>query len=111
MFRILEYLRRKIIDFNIFASGSTDRKVVKVERWSSRTYLVLLSVTLIALTLYTAFTRQTTTVEVKNPSYITFQLLQEKYPNTLRCPCSNTGVKYSTFAQMHARFHQVITSI
>ena len=110
MLLFCERLRQWVVHFNIFSSGSTDRKIVRVERWSSRTYLVLLSVALIGLSLYTAFTRQTTTVEVENPSYTTFQLLQEKYPNTLRCPCSNTGVKFSTFAQMYARFHQVLFS-
>ncbi|CAF4796950.1 unnamed protein product [Rotaria sp. Silwood1] len=34
----------------------------------------------------------------------------ERYPNTLRCPCSRIGIAYETFVRTHVNFHQVCLS-
>ena len=51
-----------------------------------------------------------TSVKVPDPSSSVCKHLQDLYPNTLKCPCSNVMVPYSTFISLSATLHQVCSS-
>ena len=108
MLLVLSRIQRWLLELNLFESGSTNIEVIKQERWSTRVNLVLLITILCCITIYTGLDIQTTYVVLRNPSYDRFISLQSKYPNTLRCPCSNIAIKYDTFVQLRPSYHQVI---
>ena len=103
-------VRQSLNELNLFESGSTEIEVIQQERWSSRIHIVLLSVILISIAIYTGLQQQITHTTVKNPSYETFLSLQQKYSSTLKCPCSKIAIKYETFLHHQPSYHQVNTS-
>ena len=94
-------------NLNLFESGSQESFTVKSEKWSTRLYLTLLFLSLFVLVFYTAIAEQTVSKLVKNPSYDTFNSLQDTYGDTLKCPCSVIAIEYRTFVTMEPKFHQV----
>ena len=50
------------------------------------------------------------TITEPNPSLFTYKYLQDLYPNTLKCPCSNMTIPYSAVISLTARLHQVCQS-
>ena len=103
----LNRFRRWILEFNVFNSGEQDVNLLKKERWSTRTYLTLLSLSFVVLILYTAVEKQTFVITVQRPSYSKFNELVSKYSATLSCPCTNIFVEYEKFVTMEPTFHQV----
>ena len=101
--------QRCLFQLNLFESDSLDEETLHNERQSSRIYVALFIIILAILSVYTGVGSQTSSVIIINPSFSTFETLQQKYPKTLYCPCSNTAVQYSTFVQAHTTFHQVGT--
>ena len=59
------------------------------------------------LVFFTAIAEQTVNKLVKNPSYAAFNSLQDRYGDTLKCPCSVIAIEYRTFVTMEPKFHQV----
>jgi hypothetical protein len=104
---VLTRVRRKLTELNLFRSGLNNVEVIRQERWSTRLYLVLLIIALTILVIYTAFGTETVHVVVNNPSLSTYQKLQLKYAETLKCPCSEIAVKYGSFIHMQAVYHPV----
>ena len=92
---------------NFFESGSTDENIIRRERWSTRLYLFLLIFSILILVIYTSFQNETVFVTVQSPSLETFTKLQLKYPNILKCPCSQIAVKYEHFLHLEPIYHQV----
>ena len=60
--------------------------------------------------MFSSLSIQTTTIDVSNPSLGVFKRLQDLYPNTLKCPCLNITVPYSTFTSVSITLHQVCSS-
>jgi hypothetical protein len=92
---------------NLFESGSLQNLTIKSEKWSTRLYLALLFLSLFFLVFYTAIAERTVNTLVKNPSYDMFNSLQNRYGDTLKCPCSTIAIQYRTFVTLEPKFHQV----
>ena len=70
----------------------------------------IVSGSIVILLLFTSLSSQTTSVKVPNPSLSVCKRLQDLYPDTLKCPCSNVMVPYNTFISLSATLHQVCSS-
>lgn len=106
----LKRFRDEIITLNLFKSGLNGAGIIRQERWSTRIYLFLLVSALVILIIYVGLGAQTTHVVVNNPSLEKFEILQVKYAETLRCPCSQIAIKYKSFLQIKPVYHQVRVS-
>lgn len=106
---LVDHLKLWFKELNIFESDATDVEIVRQERWSTRVYMVLFFILVIVFFIYGGLGRQIIEVTVSNPSHNTFQSLQQKYPNTLKCPCTNIAIQYQSFIQIQPIFHQVLT--
>ena len=51
-----------------------------------------------------------TKVSVSDPSLSVYKRLHDLYANTLKCPCSNITVPYSTFTSVSVTLHPVCSS-
>ncbi|CAF1541222.1 unnamed protein product [Adineta ricciae] len=63
----------------------------------TRIFLFLLTTTLTIIILFATFTLQTNSVTIHSPSQSDFEKLNENYPSTLSCPCSQTWIRYDRF--------------
>ncbi|CAF4372570.1 unnamed protein product [Didymodactylos carnosus] len=120
MMSISQYLRdtyRTVEDYlkqlNLFSSYPplTDGHERQNELISTRVYLVTLIASLIILVICTAVIPRTLTVSIESPSLEQYIQLYRKYPQTLTCQCSATGVLYEKFIQLSVtRYHQLCSS-
>ncbi|CAF4117366.1 unnamed protein product, partial [Adineta steineri] len=65
---------------------------------------------LLILIIFTSLSTQTVTITESNPSLMTYDRLQAMYSSTLKCPCSNTVIRYDTFMSLFPTLHQVCSS-
>ena len=101
-------IQRRLIDLNLFESGLVELKIVREERWSTRLYIILLLISFLVLIVYTALGTRTIYVVEKNPSVDRFLSLQLKYSDTLKCPCSQSTIRYEQFIEiLDPVYHQV----
>ncbi|CAF2727328.1 unnamed protein product [Rotaria sp. Silwood2] len=103
-------LQKYCLELNVFATGSNDIQIILHQRWSTRVYIVLFAVVLIVVGTIAGFDVRSIDKIVYSPSQSQFIKLVEKYPKTLRCPCSKIGIAYETFVHTHVKFHHVCSS-
>ncbi|CAF1451276.1 unnamed protein product [Adineta steineri] len=65
---------------------------------------------LLVLIIFTSLSNQTVTITESNPSLMNYTNLQAMYSSTLKCPCSNTVIRYDTFLLLSPTLHQVCSS-
>ena len=95
---------------NLFESESTDVEIVRREQLATRLYIGLLSLSMIGIVLYAAFSKRTIVITTLQPPEQHFHLLDAHYSDTLRCPCSRVSLQYSEFVQSQVTFHEVCGS-
>lgn len=67
-------------------------------------------VSILGLFLLNLFDTKIVTKIVTTPSLTDYANLQELYPNTLKCFCSNTTIPYQAFVSFSPRLHSVCSS-
>ncbi len=107
--KLKEYLR----NLNFFPSvpPSTDRYKIQTQRISTRLFIIIFSISLVILLLYTSLIRVTETVSVEAPTLIEYANLNSTYSPTLTCPCSKVSINYGKFLHVDHTLHQVCSSI
>lgn len=104
-------LKQPIITLNLFDTQSTDPQIIKLERWSTRIYLLLLCFTLTSFISYTATRVQVITNTVHTPSLTKYlDLYYSPYSTTLTCPCSSITINHKNFIQVNYTLHPVCSS-
>jgi hypothetical protein len=107
-------LKKRTLQFNLFEShiSWTDLNRRQTEIFTTRLYVVLLSLCIIMMSIYMSSILQSKVFTLKNPSKQTFDELNSnpRYSPTLQCPCQNLTIPYSRFIQISAHFHQICTS-
>ena len=102
--RIFEY----IDGFNVYLAAFDDPpETNRDQKITTKIYLVLLSCCMLILVNYTAFTPQTFSIKVENPSLVEYQRLEAKFNRTLSCPCSQIAISPGSFVNISVQFHQV----
>ena len=73
--------------------------------------LFIVLVSIVVLILFTTFNKKTIILKTESsPSLAEYKQLQSVYPNTIKCPCSNSENRYETFVSSYHKFHQVCSS-
>jgi hypothetical protein len=106
-------LKCYLTTFNVFPSvpPTTDPYELQNERISTRLFIILLTIILTILLLYTSLVNVTKTVNIKNPSLAQYSQLHATYPQTLTCACTTISINYEQFLHVEYSFHQVCNSI
>jgi hypothetical protein len=109
----LHYTRRRTVDLNLFESAATRSNPhhLRTAIISTRLYIVLLTIAVFILVLFTALAQKTQTVTIRNPSQDVFQQLYFQYSTTLQCPCSQVEIPYETFINISYDLHPVCSSV
>jgi hypothetical protein len=100
-------------NLNLFPSvpPSTDGYELQNERISTRLFIILLTIILTILLLYTSLESVTKTVNIKNPTLAQYSKLYATYPQTLTCACTQISINYGKFLHVEYSFHQVCSSV
>ena len=80
------------------------------QQTTSRLHFILVVATLTVLYTFYAFTPQSITVLVENPSLLTYQDLTRHFSDSLQCPCAKISIQYQWFLTMVPHFHEVCSS-
>ncbi|CAF0816062.1 unnamed protein product [Adineta steineri] len=100
-------------NFNLFSSipPSVDEHQLRNQRISTRLFIILLTLSLTVLILYTSLVNTTHTFDIKSPTSIQYSQLYSTYPQTLTCACTDISIDYGQFLQVNYTLHQICTSI
>lgn len=107
--RVIRHLQKFFIKLNLFEEDTDDEHQVRLQLWSTRLYIPVLSLAMIVLVTYTITNVSTKQVEISNPSLSNYFALYDKYKN-VRCPCTEISTSYQTLVQLSAIFHEVCSS-
>ncbi|CAF1330765.1 unnamed protein product [Didymodactylos carnosus] len=99
-----------MITFNLFRNKSRDTNDIKYQRLSTRSYVLILSITLVILAVYSGLSEQIKLITVQSPSLSTYEELESKYSDTLICPCSQLSINYKSFLSFEPSYYQVCRS-
>ncbi|CAF0805220.1 unnamed protein product [Adineta steineri] len=113
--KLITFLYTKMLNLNMFPArifgSKIDRITVKhLGQWSTRLYLILLSIIFVILTLYTAIQPQTLTKSFSTPSLNFYKKLIKDHSDELECPCSLISSPYDEYVQIQPIFHQICSS-
>ncbi len=96
--KYIQIVKNNIITLNLFKNpNNRSHEQIHHQRISTRSFIILLSVSLIFLLVYVSLENKTQTVTVTNPSIDQFNLLYQQYSDSLQCPCKTLSIQYQNF--------------
>lgn len=107
---IAKNLLFKLKNLNLFDTRSTDPLIQRRQLLSTRLFLLLFFISLFILTSYTSLRLQLQTVLVEFPTIDQYRSIQQRYPDSIQCPCTHIAIYYGDFVQIQPTFHQVCSS-
>jgi hypothetical protein len=112
--RLYNCIKNYIFSFNIF-NNRTPLHVtpheLRNEIHSTRIFILLLFTILIAFVLSSILLPEFKTITVHNIDQNEYEKLDQKYSETLRCPCKKISIEYEAFSSMKPIFHPICSSI
>ncbi|CAF1042285.1 unnamed protein product [Adineta steineri] len=101
-----------LLNLNLFPSvpPTIDEYQLRNQRISTRLFIILLTISLSILLLYTSLIHITQTVNVKEPSITEYKQLYNSHSQTLTCECTQISINYEKFIQIQYTLHQVCHS-
>ena len=73
-------------------------------------FLLLLTIGLTIVVVFTGFTLQTHIITIQSPSENTFRQLYIQYSNTLSCLCTQSSILQNKFISFNPEYHPICTS-
>jgi hypothetical protein len=106
------WIKTQVLNLNLFDSpkSRSDASQLRIALISTRIYIILLTLTIINLMTYASVIIQTQTVTIQKPSQTIYTTLQEKYQNSLSCPCKNIAINYTDLMNISIKYHPVCES-
>ncbi|CAF1354147.1 unnamed protein product [Adineta ricciae] len=101
---------QQLANLNLFDTETNDEHVKRNQILSTRVYIFLLLLSLFLHTLYLSLTSQSILMAINKPKIKEYQKLQEKYSDSLQCPCERIAISYEEFINSTVRFHEICTS-
>ena len=92
-----------------FGSATSRTTAKQLGRLATRLYIVLLTVSLIILILYTVIQPQLLKKTFATPSLDIYERLLHDHSETLECPCSTISIPYQNFITIEPVYHPVRT--
>ncbi|CAF3670286.1 unnamed protein product [Rotaria sp. Silwood1] len=109
-YNVWNIVRHEMKTYNLFKSGSNQIHIIRRERYSTRLYLFLLSISILIIIIYTISSKEIINQTIERPSQATYEKLMESYASKLQCSCSQISMSYGQVMTMNVIFHQVCSS-
>ncbi len=102
-------IMRLFTNLNLF---STNGETLVDQILATRLYIVFVCIGVIAVFLISGFSMQTNVVTVHgNPlSFSRVEQLQNQFPTSLSCPCTQTSIRHDSFLSLTPEYHSVCSS-
>ena len=100
---------RLIREYNIFDNNSVEPSIVRIQRWSTRLYIIILWLAMMVLIIYTSLHVSTREFRIEKPALSTYLSLYNEHAN-LECPCADISISYRRFLQLSPSYHQICSS-
>ena len=110
MCRLCRRLWLFLRDMNLFSS-LPDETDVRIQRITTRIFLLLLTLSITILTVYIASVRVKHTINVTTPSFSRYTHLYSMYSQSLTCPCSRISIDYAHIFDAQYTLHEVCGSV
>ncbi|CAF1506958.1 unnamed protein product, partial [Adineta steineri] len=107
---IINRLIDKFSTINLFDSESNNMETIRLERISTKLYLLVFTICIYSITIYTIFSDKTIHQSFSNPSQNDYNNLLMSYSKSLDCPCNKISITYKDFIEIDATFHQICSS-
>lgn len=102
-------VRRFFCELNLFKRNTVDEHELRIQRWSTRLYIILLFISMLILFLYTVLQVESKQITINNPSLMTYINIYGKFEN-IKCPCTDISITYRSFLTLSPFYHQVCSS-
>ena len=103
-------LGHNLVTFNVFDSGSTQIEIVRRQRFSTRFYVLFLSVSILIIIIYTSLSIEMVSETVFTPSPAQYEKLSNSHFVTFQCPCTQISIRHEEFMTINTSFHQICSS-
>ncbi|UJR24141.1 hypothetical protein I4U23_027107 [Adineta vaga] len=106
------WIKQHMLALNLFDSpeARTNPLQLRIAILSTRIYLVLFTLVIAVLILYSSLSPLTQTVNIKSPSETTYTQLYANYDDSLSCPCKNLAISYKDLFKISINYHPICTS-
>ncbi len=91
-------------------SPSNDQHELRTQRNSTGLFILLFTVSITILLLYTSLVKVTKTFSAPKPALEQYEQLYSKYSQTLTCSCTKISINYGEFIHINYTLHQVCSS-
>ena len=105
-----KWIKAKILNLNLFRTGSINALIIRQQRLSTRLYAILLSVILCILVLYSSLNAKSVTINAKLLDRFQYEKLQMKYSTTISCPCTQVLIEYHQFVELEPTYDAICSS-
>ncbi|CAF3727584.1 unnamed protein product [Adineta steineri] len=100
----------KFLMINLFDSESDNIETMRLERVSTKIYLLIFSICIYSITIYIIFTDTIIDQSFSNPSENDYNNLLISHSKSLDCPCNKISIAYKDFIEINTTFHQICSS-
>ena len=113
MYAYARWIKAQAIELNLFPNEASlvNAFHLRSSVIATRVYLMLFTLVITILVLFTALKSQTHTITVDNVSLGTYEKLLKQYPTSLSCPCRQVAIPYGTFASISVDYHMLCSSV
>ncbi|UJR08052.1 hypothetical protein I4U23_012329 [Adineta vaga] len=109
-FNLINRLINKLLILNIFDDESDHLETIRRQRISTRVYILVFSIAMYVITLYTIFSNRIELRSYSNPSPNDYDQLLMTYSESLKCPCEKISIEYKYFIEINTTIHAVCSS-
>ena len=89
---------------------TTNPDDLRLQRISTRLFILLLTVALSILVIYTSASVVVKTITIDDPSVEKYEELYAEHSQSLACPCTKITTSYGTFVEVKYAFHEICSS-
>jgi hypothetical protein len=105
--------KKHVAELNLFEDGASrsDPFHLRTAILSTRVYIVLLTVSVITLIVFTLLGTQSEVITILNPSQADYEAFLHKNGTSSSCPCSRVTIPYGNFTLTTVDYHPVCQSV
>ena len=106
------WIKERLSNLNLFENeiNSSNPFRSQIAIISTRVYILLLTVFITTLIIYTVLGLRTRSVTIQNPSQSIYEHLLKEYPTALSCQCARTAIQYGEFTSVSVQYHPICSS-
>jgi hypothetical protein len=105
--------KKHVAELNLFKDGAvhSDPLHLRTAILSTRIYIVLLTISVINLAVFSSLGTQPDVISILNPSQVEYEDFLKKNGTSSSCPCSRVTIPYGNFTSTTIDYHPVCSSV